>query len=151
MVAMGIVVDTKDSLGLEASGIVTRVGADVQKIKVGDRVAMLSSGLLTTKKVVNAKQVMPIPDHLSFEEAATIPVVYATATYAIMHLGQLNKSQVSESNEVVVKHIRLTETKKQSILIHSGAGGVGQAAIRICQLIGATVININHRCWKRPH
>lgn len=95
MVAMGIVVDTKDSLGLEASGVVTRTGKEVNNIKVGDRVAMLASGLLSTHKVVCARQVMPIPQHLSFEEAATIPVVYATATYAIMHLGQLTKDQVN--------------------------------------------------------
>lgn len=95
MVAMGIVVDTKDSLGLEASGVVTRTGKEVNNVKVGDRVAMLASGLLSTNKVVCARQVMPIPQHLSFEEAATIPVVYATATYAIMHLGQLTKDQVN--------------------------------------------------------
>lgn len=94
MVAMGIVNDSKDSLGLEASGVVTRVGSVVQHLKAGDRVATLSRGLLATKKVVRADQVIKIPDHLSFEEAATIPVVYATAMYAITHLGQLKKNQV---------------------------------------------------------
>ncbi|KAK2601916.1 hypothetical protein QQS21_004507 [Conoideocrella luteorostrata] len=119
MTAMGILPDGKDSLGLEGSGVVTRVGAAVETVNVGDHVCMLGRGLFATRKVVSAKHVIPVPDYLSLEEAASLPVVYATAVYTIMHLGQLAKGQ--------------------TILIHSAAGGVGQAAIHISQTLGAEI------------
>ena len=92
---MGIILDQKDVLGVEAAGVVARVGAAVTNVKQGDRVAIFGKGLFVTKKVVPANCVMPIPDDLTFEEAATIPAVYATAAYALIYLGQLARGQVS--------------------------------------------------------
>ncbi|CAG2105802.1 unnamed protein product [Medioppia subpectinata] len=60
-----------------------------------------------------------IPDHWSIEDAATVPVVYVTAYYALIMRGSL--------------------VEGESVLIHSGAGGVGQAAIFICQSMGCDV------------
>ncbi|KAF7553842.1 hypothetical protein G7Z17_g3332 [Cylindrodendrum hubeiense] len=119
MVIMGIVHDEKDSLGAEATGVVTRVGSDVHHLKVGDRVFTFFDGLFATRKVISARYVVPIADKFSFEEAATMPLVYATAIHAIIDLGQLEKGQ--------------------SILIHSAAGGVGQAAINVSQMLGAEI------------
>lgn len=61
----------------------------------------------------------PIPENWSMEEASTVPVVYATAYYALMVRGELNRGE--------------------SVLIHSAAGGVGQAAISICLSRGCRV------------
>ncbi|KAG9509078.1 Fatty acid synthase, partial [Fragariocoptes setiger] len=60
-----------------------------------------------------------IPDSISLEEAATIPVVYLTAIMALIHRGKMQAGE--------------------TILIHSGSGGVGQAAIRLCLHYGLTV------------
>lgn len=119
MVGMGYVPGPKDSLGLEASGVVTRVGSRVTHLTEGDRVCTVAHGLLCTRKIVDGAHIMPFPQDLTFEEAATLSVVYPTAIYSLITLGQLEKGQ--------------------SVLIHSAAGGVGQAAIQICQMLGAEV------------
>ncbi|KAH8678404.1 putative polyketide synthase [Xylariales sp. PMI_506] len=119
MTAIGLVKGSKDCLGNEATGVVLRVGSGVDHVKVGDRVAAVSNGLFSTRKVLPARDVIPIPEHFSFEEAATLPIVYLTVVYALMFLGQL--------------------TKGMSVLVHSATGGVGQAAIQICQMFGAEI------------
>jgi NADPH:quinone reductase-like Zn-dependent oxidoreductase len=58
MVVMGIVPSDRDSLGLDAAGVVTRVGATVDHLKVGNRVFISSTGLLTTHKLTVAKGVV---------------------------------------------------------------------------------------------
>ncbi|CAG2107863.1 unnamed protein product, partial [Medioppia subpectinata] len=73
---------------------------------------VLSKALATTCLVKEIHFLWPIPDHWSMEEAATVPCVYGTAYYALIIRGKLRP--------------------KESVLIHSGSGGVGQAAIRIC-------------------
>lgn len=74
---------------------------------------MISSRALATTCVATEKDFLwPIPEHWSMEEAATVPCVYATAYYALIIRGKLKP--------------------KEKVLIHSGSGGVGQAAIRIC-------------------
>ncbi|PFH62884.1 hypothetical protein XA68_11440 [Ophiocordyceps unilateralis] len=119
MVAMGLVPMPKDVLGVEAVGVVTRVGSAVDHVSVGDRVWVVHKGLFATKQVIPGSFVYCIPDGLSFEEAATMPIVYATVIYCLINLGQLRRGQ--------------------SVLIHSAAGGVGQAAINICQMLGAEI------------
>lgn len=86
MIAMGIVERGKDVLGLEASGIVTSVGSAVHHVKCGDRVITACSGLFSTNKVVPGRFVARIPDDISFEEAATLPVVYMTVLHAFLTL-----------------------------------------------------------------
>ena len=71
-----------------------------------------SKGLATTVIMQDMDFVWPIPQHWSMEEASTVPVVYATAYYALIIRGKLRPGE--------------------SVLIHSGSGGVGQAAIAIC-------------------
>jgi NADPH:quinone reductase-like Zn-dependent oxidoreductase len=62
---------------------------------------------------------MPKPERLSFEEAATVPIAFFTAHYALSHLGRLAEGE--------------------RVLIHAAAGGVGQAAVRIAQRVGAEI------------
>ncbi len=71
-----------------------------------------SKALATTCIVEDIKFLWPIPEHWSMAEAATVPVVYATAYYALIIRGKLKRGE--------------------KVLIHSGSGGVGQAAINIC-------------------
>ncbi|KAH0598385.1 Polyketide synthase [Metarhizium humberi] len=119
LTTMGIVHGHKDSLGLECSGVVTRKGSAVDTVNVGDRVCAMGSGLMRTRKCFPSKVIIQIPDDMSLEQAATLPVVYATVVHAIVNIGRLRKGQ--------------------SILIHSAAGGVGQAAIYMSRAIGAEV------------
>lgn len=107
-------------LGLEIAGMVTRVGADVSGLAVGDRVmAMPPTVCFKTLVTTPAALVQKIPDDLSFEVAAAMPICYGTAIESLLNIGQLER--------------------RQSVLIHSAAGGVGHAAIQICQSIGSEI------------
>ncbi|PLN85920.1 putative polyketide synthase [Aspergillus taichungensis] len=119
MVAMGFV-GQKSDMGVEGTGIVQRVGDNVRDIAPGDRVLLLTSGIMRTHAVVDQTRLIRLPESLSMEDAATMGSVFATAIYSLIHLAQLRKDQ--------------------SILIHSACGGVGLAAIQICQLLGVDKI-----------
>lgn len=107
-------------LGLEIAGIITEIGTEVTKWKVGDKICgLIAGGGYAEYAVIPASQVLPIPANLSFEEAAGIPEVFLTAFQAINWIGNLQKGE--------------------SILIHAGASGVGTAAIQIAKAIGANV------------
>ncbi|KAJ5312285.1 hypothetical protein N7508_003115 [Penicillium antarcticum] len=106
-------------IGIECSGVISSVGSNVKNVKVGQRVMALPEGAFSTYARCPATSVAEIPDTMSFEVAATIPVVFCTAYYSLFDLGQLQSSEC--------------------ILIHAGAGGVGQAAIMIAQMIGADI------------
>ncbi|VEN61337.1 unnamed protein product [Callosobruchus maculatus] len=80
---------------------------------------MSTSGALTTMFYNDAYLNLRIPDHLSLEDAATIPVVYGTVVFALK--------------------VRARMKRGDSVLIHSGTGGIGQAAIRIALYEGCTV------------
>lgn len=108
------------TLGLEASGVVSRVGSAVSGLKPGDRVMFLAGdGCLGTHTVVAAPLVTRIPESLSFEEAATTPLCFATVIRSLLDVGRLQRGQ--------------------TVLIHSACGGVGLAAINVCQMVGAEV------------
>ncbi|KAL8721427.1 MAG: hypothetical protein Q9225_001902 [Loekoesia sp. 1 TL-2023] len=119
LVCMGVVDATKDGIGLEGAGIVRSVGAKVKDFRVGDRVMMFEHGCFCTRVPISAKLCSKIPDDLSFEEAATMPCVYSTVIHALLTLGRLEKGQ--------------------TVLIQSACGGVGLAAIQICQIAGAQI------------
>jgi len=113
MVAMGQIADTK--LGLDAAGIVHRVGSAVTKFKVGDKVAMYGHGAHRTFRRSRADYCAKIPEGLSYEQAASIPTVHGTAWNALVRLAKVQKNQ--------------------TILVHAAAGGVGQAAIQIASYL----------------
>ncbi|KAJ0308573.1 hypothetical protein Brms1b_009450 [Colletotrichum noveboracense] len=123
LTAMGVinpVGSVQMELGIELGGIVTRVGSDVDEFKIGDRVfAFAPEGCLVTKAVLQRYHAAKLPDNLSFQDAAGVPVVFATVIHGLIKIGHLQKDQ--------------------SVLIHAGCGGVGLSAIQICRMIGAEI------------
>ncbi|KAH6683357.1 fatty acid synthase S-acetyltransferase [Halenospora varia] len=109
-----------DQFGNECAGIVRRVGDDASKlVSVGERVACGLVGAFNTYARCKVSSARKIPDHMGFGEAAAMTIVFCTAHYALSHWARLQKGE--------------------SILIHSGAGGLGQATVQLAQLIGAEV------------
>ena len=109
-----------DAFGNECAGIVRRVGdAAGQSINVGDRVACGLIGAFNTYARCKVSSARKIPDDMSFSEAAAMTIVFCTAHYALSHWARLKKGE--------------------TILIHSGAGGFGQATVQLAQLLGAEV------------
>lgn len=117
LVALGNLAERK--LGVDASGIVTRIGSAVTDIKVGDSVMTASCDTFATFARFPAKAGIPIPSGMSFEEAASMPLIFLTAYYALITAGNI--------------------VAGEKILIHAAAGGVGQAAIMIAQAKGAEI------------
>jgi acyl transferase domain-containing protein/NADPH:quinone reductase-like Zn-dependent oxidoreductase/SAM-dependent methyltransferase/acyl carrier protein len=106
--------------GDEVAGEVIAVGEGVQHVKNGDRVFGLAVFGLATHTLARAEDVLRVPDGLTDEEAATIPVVFMTAWHALVNVARLRAGE--------------------TVLVHAGAGGVGMAAVQIAQHLGAKVI-----------
>ncbi|KJE96624.1 Vat1 protein [Capsaspora owczarzaki ATCC 30864] len=103
-------------LGYECAGVVEAVGPDVTSIAVGTRVmAMKNFGCWTDLLQTDADAVWPIPDSMSFEIAAAIPVTYITAYICLFDMGNLRPNQ--------------------SLLVHMAAGGVGIAATQLARTV----------------
>lgn len=114
---MGQMADT--AFGLDAAGVIRRVGSSVTKFQVGDKVVMYGYGAHRTLHRSRADFCTLIPNDMSFEQAASIPAVHATAWNALIRVAKVEKGQ--------------------SILIHAAAGGVGQVAVQIAQHYGMEV------------
>ena len=93
-ITMGIVPDNEYNIGFECAGVVKRLGPEVTKLRVGDRVCMLKAGSYVNRVRVTVDRCHVIPVSMSFEEAATIPSVYLCSLYAMYHLGNLKEGQV---------------------------------------------------------
>ncbi len=106
--------------GDEVGGIVKAVGAGVEHVAPGDHVFGLAVYGLATHTMARGGDVRKIPGGMSFEEAATVPVVFMTAWHALKNVARMRKGE--------------------TILVHAGAGGVGMAAIQIAQHLGVEVI-----------
>jgi putative PIG3 family NAD(P)H quinone oxidoreductase len=108
-------------LGMECSGVVSEVGADVRGWNVGDRVmALLPGGGYAEEAVVDAGSAMHVPEGLSDEEAAALPEVFITAFLTLFQLAHLREGE--------------------SVLLHGGGSGVGTAGTTLAKLAGARVI-----------
>jgi putative PIG3 family NAD(P)H quinone oxidoreductase len=108
-------------LGLEIAGVVEALGTSCTGWKKGKRVfGLLAGGGYARYTVIHQQMAMPIPDNLSFQEAAGIPEAFLTAYQALVQLGQLQAGQ--------------------TVLIHAGGSGVGTAAIQLSREIGARII-----------
>ena len=106
--------------GDEIGGIVKAVGAGVKHVAPGDRVFGLAVFGLATQTLARGGDLRRMPSGLSFEEAATIPVVFMTAWHSLANVARIRPGEC--------------------ILVHAGAGGVGMAAIQIAHHLGAEVI-----------
>lgn len=98
---MGVVPAAKDNFGIEASGIITRVGEGVENFAAGDKVVVMSPGTLASRIVVDAYQVVHLPSNMSLEEAGTIAVAYSTASMALIEKGNLRRGQVRDHSRPV--------------------------------------------------
>lgn len=108
------------TIGMEFSGIVVSTGANVHDLSIGDRVMGIGPKAFSTHVPVARMGVTRIPDMTGTVEAATLPVTFLTAYYALCELA----------------NIRAGET----VLIHGAAGGVGLAALQIAKAKGAIII-----------
>ncbi|BBZ26251.1 mycolipanoate synthase [Mycolicibacterium madagascariense] len=110
----------QQQLGIDFAGVVTAVGPDVTDLRVGDRVGGMSpNGCWSTFVTCDARLAIPLPEQIPVSEAAAIPTASATAWYGLHDLA------------------RISSTDK--VLIHSGTGGVGQAAIAIARAAGCEI------------
>ncbi|OMD47781.1 hypothetical protein BSK56_12765 [Paenibacillus borealis] len=107
------------SFGLECAGTVTRVGAGVTGWLPGDEVMAIAGASLGKYARVPASSVVRKPSRISFAEAATLPIAFMTAYYALIIRGQLSLGE--------------------KVLIHTATGGVGLAAVQIAQWAGAEI------------
>jgi NADPH:quinone reductase-like Zn-dependent oxidoreductase/SAM-dependent methyltransferase len=117
MIALGQV--TGEAFGQECAGVVTRVGEGVTRVTVGDRVCGLVRGTFKNLARGTQWQFVKLPSSVKYVDGAAVPVVYTTAYYALFDLARLQRGE--------------------SLLVHWGAGGVGQAAIQLAKIIGAEI------------
>ncbi|SDK04846.1 alcohol dehydrogenase [Bacillus toyonensis] len=110
-------------LGNDFSGVIVKVGAKVTNFKVGDEIYARPRknkiGTFAEYIAIHENDIALKPNNLSFEEAASIPLVGLTSYQALHDIIQLQKGQ--------------------KILIHAGSGGVGTFAIQLAKIMGATV------------
>ncbi|MFJ3950462.1 SDR family NAD(P)-dependent oxidoreductase [Streptomyces libani] len=107
------------AFGLEGAGVVTETGPGVIGLAPGDRVMGLFPSAFGPVAVADERMVVRVPEGWSFAQAASVPVVFLTAYYALVELGGLQAGE--------------------SVLVHAGAGGVGMAAVQLARHLGAEV------------
>lgn len=108
-------------VGYQCAGVVEEVGANVNNRRVGQRVvAIMPFGSHAERVAVAAVQTWPVPDGLSTEEAACVPIAFGTAHDCLFEFGRLQPGE--------------------TVLVQAGAGGVGLAAIQLAKKAGARVL-----------
>jgi len=109
------------SPGAEVAGVVEAVGEGVKGVAKGDRViAVPGWGGLVERLAVRAETVIPIPEAMSFEEAAALIMTYGTSYYALKDRAKLQPGE--------------------TLLVLGAAGGVGAAAVELGKAMGARVV-----------
>ena len=106
-------------LGSDCAGEVTAIGAGVTQFAVGDRVVAMTEGAFASHATTRWEFVAPLPAGLDFEQGAAIPTAYLTAEITLNLIGGMKRGD--------------------RVLIHSGAGGVGMAAIALAHRAGAEI------------
>jgi len=117
--ALGLYPGDAGPLGLECAGEIAALGEGVDGFKLGEAVIALAPGCFSSFATTSAACVVCKPESLSFEEAATIPVAFLTAYYALDKMAKMSRGE--------------------RVLIHAAAGGVGMAAVQLAQRCGAEV------------
>ncbi|GAA4100639.1 NADP-dependent oxidoreductase [Nocardioides kongjuensis] len=115
-------------LGHDLSGVITKVGADVRGLEVGDEVYArprdLRIGAFAEQLAIDADDVALKPSSLSFEEAAAVPLVALAAWQALVDVADVRPGQ--------------------KVLVHAGAGGLGSTVIQVAKHLGAHVATTAH-------
>ncbi|GAB3285780.1 NADPH:quinone oxidoreductase family protein [Parahaliea aestuarii] len=107
--------------GGECAGVVAAVGEGVTRVKPGDKViAMVGWGAFAEQIVASESVVFPMPDGLSFEQAAGVGITYFTSYHALVQRANIQPGE--------------------TLLVLGAAGGVGVTAIELGKLLGAKVI-----------
>jgi acyl transferase domain-containing protein/NADPH:quinone reductase-like Zn-dependent oxidoreductase/NAD(P)-dependent dehydrogenase (short-subunit alcohol dehydrogenase family) len=106
--------------GGECVGVVTRVGKDVEDLRPGDAVVAIGSGLMADFATLTRNRLWKKPEGMSNEDAATLLIPFLTARWSLERVARLQPGE--------------------RVLIHSGAGGVGLAAIQEARRLGALVL-----------
>ncbi len=107
--------------GAEVAGVVRELGPGASGVAIGDRVfAGLALGAFAERVAVPVAALHPMPEAMSFPEAAAFPVVYPTSYAALV--------------------LRANLRERETLLVHAAAGGVGVAAVQIGKALGARVI-----------
>jgi NADPH2:quinone reductase len=107
--------------GAEFAGVVREVGANVERIKVGARVAAYTAqGAFAEQALASEAACIALPDHIDFASASAITLAYGTSHHAVLDRGALKASE--------------------TMLVLGAAGGVGLAAVEIGKALGARVI-----------
>ncbi|MFB8007968.1 SDR family NAD(P)-dependent oxidoreductase [Nocardia sp. NPDC056000] len=119
LIALGMYPDADAPLGGEGAGVIVEVAPDIDDLAPGDRVMGLFAGVAATV-VADRRTVVPIPTGWSYAEAASVPIVFATAYYALVELADLRAGE--------------------SVLVHAATGGVGMAAVQLARHLGARVL-----------
>ena len=110
---------TGDSFGNEFTGVILRVGTSISHLKPGARVCGIAYGAFRHTLRTKGDVVIELPDQLNPTTAAGIPIVYCTAYYAIFNIARM--------------------VQGESILVHIGADGFGQAAIQLAKYLKAEI------------
>ncbi len=109
-----------DIPGLEIAGVIETIGANVTQFKPGDAVcALVTGGGYAEYCLANPKLCLPIPEHWSFVEAASIPETYFTVWSNVFNRAKLGA--------------------KQTLFVHGGSSGIGITAIQLAKAFGAKV------------
>ncbi len=112
------------SLGGEGAGVVVEVGSGVEGLAVGDRVMGLMSDAFGPVAVGDARLLVKVPEGWSFTQAASVPIVFLTAYYALVDLAGVKRGE--------------------ALLLHGAAGGVGMAALQLAAHMGVEVFATAH-------
>ncbi|MEU9560371.1 type I polyketide synthase [Streptomyces fumanus] len=108
------------TLGNEGAGVVTETGPGVTALAVGDRVMGLFPDAVGPVAVADQRTVTRVPDGWTFQQAASVPMAFLTAYYALRDLAGLRAGE--------------------TVLVHAAAGGVGMAAVQLARHWGAEVL-----------
>jgi acyl transferase domain-containing protein/surfactin synthase thioesterase subunit/acyl carrier protein len=120
VIALGLYPAKTAELGSECAGVIRRIGREVRDRAVGETVMALGARTFSRFVTVDERAVAAVPAGLSLEQAATLPVAFLTAWYALHDLAGLRAGE--------------------RIVVHAAAGGVGMAAIQLAHWIGAEVL-----------
>ena len=116
-------------LGLECGGVVETVGAEVTKVKSGQRVVALGMGCYAEYMVTEEDWVFPISEGIDLNEGAAFPVTYLTAYHLLHTMGKV--------------------TQGQTILVYAAAGGVGSAIGQLAKTLDIKTIGLVSSDYKR--
>ena len=119
MNVMGLYPGDPGPLGAECAGEIVAIGDGVSHLAIGDAVVAITPGSFAGYVTTLAEWVARKPVHMSFDEAATVPVAFLTAHFTLNHLAKIKAGD--------------------RVLIHAAAGGVGLAAVRLALRAGAEI------------